>query len=417
MDELPVEMLIEIFNHLSDPTSLTEVSSYIKAVATTKIRNIHLKVSTEPVDRLLFMRNALDDFRGLRKMRLEISGDVNNAEKAQFLAHFHTRITSLTMQEMSFLNLYFEDGAVTYDSLESLTLDRCDLATSSNEVAHFIIDCCPQLKNLTINECPGLEIDSLNFIGERLHQTNIESLQLNPSYAYFDVPRDKIRPHWSIDKLKELSIRSKFTIIQKNFILKLIGVRNENLHTFELIAELEFDEPLVSKIVANYPNLTKLSIGKGCNVVTNQDFVTICNTYPNLNAFEFHFHHSESFHARELRLNESITDLTLGITLPITHDNLFAIGKCLPNVARLNIIRYHPSSTSTQQTFLNEIANAFTKITYLVFQRTGSNENLKFSAIKKKVAAEKNDKRIRDLNEIKTTSSNSVDQKLTVNRS
>lgn len=403
MDDLPVELLLEIFNHLSDPTSLTEVSSFIREVATSKIRDIYLKIVDEPVDRILFMRNALDAFRGLKQMRLKIRNDENNCEKASFLTHFHDRLTRLSMEQMTFLNIYFDDAEVTYDILESLKLDRCDLSTSSNEVAHFIIHSCPKLKNLTISDCPGFEIDSLNEIGENLHKTNIETLHLMPSYAYFDVPRDKIRPFWTIGKLKELSIRSKFTIVQKNFILKLIGTGSEHLVKLELIAELEFDEPLVSKIIQNYPNLNVLSIGKGCNVVTNQDFVQICNTYQNLNALEFHFRHSENFNPQDLRINKSISELTLGLTLPITSDNLNKIGKSLPNVTHLNIIRYHPSSSSSQQSFLSEVANAFTRLTYLVFRRTGSNENLKFSAIQKKV--EKNDSKIRDLNEIKNKSS------------
>lgn len=399
MDELPVELLIEIFNHLSDPTSLVEVSPFIKDVVTTQIRKIHLKLTDENVDRLLMMKNVLGDFRGLKTIRLEIANDVNNHQKAEFYQRFFEKVTKLSLQEMTFLNLYF-DSKVTY-ALESLTLVKCDLSTSSHEISHFVIDCCPNLKSLTIDECSGMEMDSLNYIGENLHQTNIEQLQLMPSYVYYDVLHQHINPHWSIEKLKSLTIRSKFTIIQKNFILKLLGKHSERLETFELIAELEFDERLTSLIINKFPSLKKLSIGKGCNIIKNEDFVTICNSYQNLKAFEFHFSHSEKmFDHRNLQRNKSINELTLGITLPITAENLKKIGESLPNVTHLNIVRYHPPSPSSQN-FLNEITRAFPRISFLEFQRTGSNENIKFSAMKDKLVSQMNDKKIRDLNEIK----------------
>lgn len=399
MNELPVELLLEIFDHLSDPTSLVEVSPFIRDVVTTQIRKIHLKLADESVDRLLMMKNVLGEFRGLKKIRLEITKDVNNQEKAAFYQEFYEKVAKLSLKDMTFLNLYF--GSQITSTLESLSLIKCDLSTSSQDISQFVINSCPNLKSLTIDECSGMEMDSLNYIGENLHRTKIEHLNLMPSYVYFDVLHQHIHPHWSIEKLKTLSIRTKFTIVQKNFMLKLLGKQSDVLETLELIVEMEFDQNLTSIIVNKFPNLKRLSIGKGCNIIKNEDFVTICNSYQNLKAFEFHFNHNEkNFDTRGMRTNKSITELTLGITLPITAENLKKVGECLPNVTHLNIVRYHPPSTSSQD-FLNDITQAFPRISFLEFQRTGSNENIKFSAMKEKLVSEINDMNIRNLNEIK----------------
>lgn len=174
--------------------------------------------------------------------------------------------------------------------------------------------------------------------------------------------------------------------MKKNFVKNVIGRRSENLKTLELIATLDLGEPLIPRIIQNYPNLEKLAIGKGCTMVRNEDFSNLCNFYKKLHTLEFHFAQSEvGLDLRNLQRNNSISELTLGLTKNISMANVTYIAKCLPNVSRLNIVLYF-LSTSNQE-FLTFITTIFPKIQHLEFKRTGMSENMKFTAIKDEIDA------------------------------
>lgn len=280
---------------------------------------------------------------------------------------------------MTFLNPFFLLENV-FHNLTSLTVENSDLSSSSNELTAFILNCCPKLTNLTITGCSGLDIDALENLGRNLNQTNIENFKLLPTYSYFDVTQEILtNQHWTIENLRLLSIRSKLVVMKKNFVQHLIGRRSEKLKVLELIGSLDLGEFLVPKIMLNYPNLEKISIGKGCSVVRNGDFSNISNYYKNLKSLEFHFAQSEEdLDLKSLERNESLLELTLGLTNNISMDSLAIISKCLCNVERLRIVLYY-MSTSNQE-FLTNITKIFPKIIHLEFQRTGMSENIRFSA-------------------------------------
>jgi hypothetical protein len=283
------------------------------------------------------------------------------------------------LREMTFLNPYFDNHSEILEKLESLTIENSDLTSCSAQISHFIIDCCPNLRHLTIKSCSGMEIESLNYIGQNLSRTSIEHFHLLPTYSYFDVP--PVDLPWSIENLRTLSVRSKLVVMKKNFVRNLIARRNSNLKTLELIAELDLGESLTERIIRNYPNLESLSLGKGCNYIKNEDFSNFCNFYRNLRKFEFHFSQSDNpLDLRSLQTSPSITELSIGLTKNITQSNLVAIAKNLPNVSRLNVTLYFLSSSN--QEFLTLITKLFPNIRQLEFQRTGMSENMKFSAIK-----------------------------------
>lgn len=387
MEDLPEEIVANIFSYLTDGTSAiraSQVCTFFKLVATTQIRKINVNLSTEKTFEILRIQDALDEFRALKKLQLEVSFDVNNLPKCKFCHRFNKILWHLTLREMTFLNPFFDNGHITFDQLNTLIIESSDMTSCSSQLSQFILELCPKLKNLTISGCSGLEIDALNYLGSRLIFTDIEKFELLPTYSYFDNATPTEENFWTIDKLKTLSIRSKLVVMRKNFVRNVIGRRNENLKTLELIATLDYGEPLAPKIIQNYPNLEKLALGKGCTIVRNEDFLLLCNFYQKLKSLEFHFAQSDfELDLRSLQKNESITELALGLTKNVTPANVSVIAKCLPNVTRLSIVLYY-LSTSNQE-FLSFIMTIFPRITYLEFQRTGMSENMKFTAIQNEI--------------------------------
>lgn len=381
MEELPEELIANIFSYLPDPIVASQVCSYFKLVATTQIRSINVKLSSEKSDQIKLISESLSEFRALKKLKLICNFDVNNLGKSEFCNRFSDKLTCLVLREMTFLNPFF-DRPNTFSNLLTLTIENSDLSSCSNLISHFILRCCPKLKNLTISGCSGLEMESLNCIGQNLDQTSIDNFQLFPTYSYFDVSETASTDHhWKIEKLQTLSIRSKLVVMKRNFVRNVIGSRNESLKTLELIAELDLGEPLVAKIIQNYPNLTKLSLGKGCSMVKNEDFSNLCNFYKQMKSFEFHFSQSDTeLELKNLRKNESIIDLTIGLTKNISMENVASIARCLPKVNRLSIVLYYFSSSN--QEFLTLITKIFPNVQHLEFQRTGMSENMKFTAIR-----------------------------------
>lgn len=379
IDELPIEIMAQIFSLIEDPITASQVSLHFHLVATTHIRSVCLKLSTEKSAEIVRKQSALEDFAALKRLKLEIVYDVNNVEKSGFFNRFRDKLTHLVLREMTFLNPFFDHQHEIFENLKSLHIENSDLTSCSSQISHFIINCCPNLRNLTIKTCSGLEIESLNYIGQNLNKTCVEHFHLLPTYSYFDV--SPVDSPWTIENLKTLSIRSKLVVMKKNFVKNLISRRNEKLKTLELIAELDLGESLTEKIIRNFPNLENLSLGKGCNFIKNEDFSNLCNFYQKLRKFEFHFSQSDNpLDLRGMSKNFSITELTIGLTKNITASNLTAIAKNLPNITRLNVILYYLSKSN--QEFLTSITKMFPNIKQLEFQRTGMSENIKFSAIK-----------------------------------
>lgn len=385
MENLPEELIAKIFSYLSDKIPLSQVCLYFKIVAATQIRLIDVKLSSEKCHEIRSLQDALDEFHALKKLRLELSFDVNNDGKLKFCNHFSSKLSSLRLREMTFLNPFFDEHH-SFDSLTSLTIENSDLSSSSNEIAYFLLNCCPKLKHLTIGGCSGFDIDALDKIGQNLNQTMIEDFRLLPTYSYFDLSQQETtnNQNWTIENLKALSIRSKLVVMKKNFVKHLIGTRSNKLQTLELIASLDLGENLVSKIIQNYPNLRKLSLGKGCTMLRNEDFTNLCNFYKNIKSLEFHFMHSDDdLNLRNLEENLSIRELTLGLTSNISLESLATISKCLSKVEHLNIVLYFLSSSN--QEFLTLITKMFPNVKQLEFQRTGMTENMKFSTIKNEI--------------------------------
>ena len=386
IEELPEELLAEIFQYLTDPITASQVCSYFYIVATTQVRSIKIKLSSEKIGEITKMKQILEEFRALKKMKLDVSFDVYNIEKSRFCFRFSDKITSLVLKEMTFLNPFIiTQPNLSFTNLTTLKLKNSDLSSCSSQICDFILHCCPQLKNLIISGCSGLEIESLNSIGKNLNRTQIENFQLLPTFSYFDVsPTTSAESCWTIENLKTLSIRSKLVVMKKNFVKNVIMQRSEKLTTLELIAELNLGESLASKIIENYPNLEKLSLGSGCTQISNEDFSNLCNFYQKLKSFEFHFSRCDfNLDLKNLRRNESIVSLKLGMTKNVTLENLATIAKCLPNVSRLNITLYCISS-STQE-FLSFVIKMFPNVQHLEFQRTGKSDNMKFTAIKEEI--------------------------------
>lgn len=381
MANLPEELVAKIFSYLENPITVSQVCSYFKLVAVSQSRRMNLRIANDSAEQITALEKALIDFKALRELKIEIQFDTNNEYKAKFINRFCDKITHLSLRELTFLNPFFAQRDVIFSNLTSFSIENSDL-TSSDQLPHFILRCCPKLKYLTLSGCSGLEIDSLEEIGRNLNQTPIEHFHLLPTYSYFDCAQaSSPYEHWTIDRLKTLSIRSKLVVMKKNFVKNVLGRRNENLRTLELIAELDLGENLAPKIIQNYPNLRNLSLGRGCTVLRNEDFTLLCNFYKNLRSLEFHFAISdECLDLRALEKNESIKDLTIGLPKNVTDENIMKIARCLPNVSRLSVVLYY-LSTSNQE-FLTLIMNLFPRLQHIEFQRVGMSENMKFSAIR-----------------------------------
>jgi uncharacterized protein YjbI with pentapeptide repeats len=380
MENLPEEILAEIFSYLDGLELITasRVCSLFKLVITTHTRTVKVKLSNEK--RFENILKSLEDFPSLRKLRLEIMFDVRNIEKSNFCNQFRDKLTDLKLSEMTFLNPFFDNPDISFCNLKSLSIENSDLSTCSSEFSRFVLR-CSKLKKLTINGCSGLEIDSLNFLGQNLDQTKLEEFNLFPTYCYLDVP---VGQYWRIENLTSLSVRSKLIVMKKNFAKNLIGSKSIKLKTLELVAEVDAGEGLVTTIMSNFPNLEKLSLGKGCSQVKNEDFSTLCNFYSRMKSLEFHFSHSHTeLDLRSLQKNEQICELTLGLTRNITTDNLKTISKNLPNLTRISIVLY--CHMTPNQHFLCLFRKVFPKVIHLDFQRTGMSENMKFTSIHEEV--------------------------------
>lgn len=380
MEQLPEELLAKIFSYLDGFASIaaSQVCSLFKLVAVTQIRSIDLKICNE--NQIGTIANSLKEFFAIRKLKLEISYDIQNIEKSQFCNQFSDKLSNLTLREMTFLNPFFDNTDISFSNLTTLSIENSDLSSSSSELSEFILR-CPQLKKLTISGCSGLEIEALDYLGQRIGTyTQLEEFNLFPTYCYFDVSHSSSNYYWTIDKLTTLSVRSKLVVMKPNFVRNLIGNRSDNLKSLELVGDLDAGEHLVTRIINNFPNLEKLSLGKGCSTLTNDDFTTLCNYYSKMTTLEFHFSPSDlRLDLRSLRKNSSITELMLGLTKDITIDNLMTISKNLPNICRLSIVLYY-LSTSNQE-FLTIVTKVFPKVQHLEFQRTGMAENMKFTSI------------------------------------
>lgn len=162
MEELPEELIEKIFSYLVDPITAAETCSYFKLVATTQIRAIQIKLSSEKSDQIRFKQDALEEFRALKKLKLEVSFDVNNVEKSKFCNRFRDKLVHLVLREMTFLNPFFDNRDISFSNLTTLAIENSDMSSCSDQISHFVLKCCPQLKNLIITGCSGLEIDSLN---------------------------------------------------------------------------------------------------------------------------------------------------------------------------------------------------------------------------------------------------------------
>jgi hypothetical protein len=321
----------------------------------------------------------LKSFKGLKELYVKLEFDVNIAEKADFCAIHSNKITHLILSDFSFLNPFFDKLNVNYSNLDTLIIENSDLTSSSDNLPDFILKSCSNLKNLKISGCSGLEIDSLNAIGQNLCNTKIQKFELHPTYSYFDMSAQNNRDEsWTIENLHTLSVRSTLVVMKKNFLRCMLG--NERtfpkMKTLELIAELNFGNNFISVLTKQFPNLECLSIGKGVMDVHNQDFLTICNQYKSLRALEFHFiHQDEPLDLRYLKINQCITKLTIGLTKEISHADLQKISKCLPKLTHLSVILYYliPSNKD----YLEQLIKTFSTVKQICFSHIGMLNKIK----------------------------------------
>lgn len=383
MQQLPLEILIEIFNYVPEMIlNLSRVSKYFREIATNQIKRVELCLEQEAESEILAISDEMRNFKTTINLKLKLAFDVNIAEKAELCAIHSDKIQTLIFSEFSFLNPFFDQYDVFYDQLESLEILNCDLTSSSNELSNFVLKSCVNLKNLTICGCSGMEIDELNKIGRELSNTKIEKLQLHPTYSYFDMSSSAHNDEsWTIENLKMLSVRSKLVVMKKNFVKNMLSTRNRqkfpNLKKLELIAELDCGTNFVPSLIYQFPNLENIAIGKGVVLVRNNDFSLICNQYKNLRSLEFHFVQKDEQLELKHRLlkNDKLTDLTIGITKNIiTTEHLDRISKSLPNLRKLKLIVYYLISDS--KLFIQQIIKIFPQIKELNFSHIGQLENI-----------------------------------------
>lgn len=358
------DVLIIIFNYV--PEMIFEISQVCKLfnqIVTNRIRQIKLSLNQnnpEDVSEKLATLN-------INSIKLSMSYDQFIEEKSVFCNQFSEKITSLILRHMTFLNPIFEKS---FNNLDELIIYKCDL-TSCTNFSEFIIVGCKVLTNLKIIGCSGLDIEELNSLGKQLYKTNIIHIKLKPNYSYFDVPQSvNEKEYWTIEKLKTLSIRSKLVVMKKNFIRNVFAKRSENLRKLELIADIDFGEQLITRIIQNYPKLEYLAIGKGCSIVKNDDFLTLCNHYKNLKSLEFHFsNQDDSLDLSSLEQNESIRELCLGINKNVSAGHLALISQKLPNIGKLQIIQYNMQNVDKAKE--NTIVSIFSNVKHIELHEPG----------------------------------------------
>lgn len=369
MEKLPPEILITIFNNdklqeIKALIAISKVCKYFKDIIFNLTRKISINFGSS--DKIIEISQQFENFTGLKIVQLEISFDAHLIEKAKFCRRHSSKITQLTLNEITFLNPVLDHRG--FDNLTSLKIHKCDLASCSQTLADFIIF-CPKLKHLTISICDGLDIDSLNSIGRQLHKTQIENFELFPTYSYCDTQNDT--QFWRIDKLKAFSVRSsskEIVVMKKNFVKIMLGrMICENLHKLELIAELNFgDNNFVPFLINHFPNLETLLLGRGISSMKNQDFVNICNDFKNLKTLEFHFVHHDEVMLTHLQKNLTIIELTLGLSKDISIQDLKIIAGRLPNLQKVSVIIYNISRDTNE--YLKQLTNIFPIVQ---FQKTG----------------------------------------------
>jgi len=380
MENLPIELLIYIFNYVPNHIiSISQVCRYFNSIATEQIRKVSINFNRECEKHIENVSKHLETFKGLKALDVKFEFDVNIAEKADFCAIHSNKITHLILSDFSFLNPFFDRLNVNYSNLKTLIIENSDLTSSSDDLPDFILKSCSNLKNLKISGCSGLEIDSLNKIGQNLCNTEIEKLELHPTYSYFDMSTQNNRDEsWTIENLNTLSVRSKLVVMKKNFVRNMLGNKRKfpKMRKLELIAELNFGNNFISVLTQQFPNLDCLSIGKGVMDVHNQDFLTICNQYKSLRALEFHFiHQDEPLDLRYLQINQCITKLTIGLTKEISHADLQKISKCLPNLTHLSVILYY--LISSNKDYLEQLIKTFSNAKQICFSHIGMLDKIK----------------------------------------
>jgi hypothetical protein len=376
MDKIPPEIFIKIFCYVRDINDLIATSNTCKRfneIISNHIKNLSIcfgeNATKEEIETA--SREIQANFSSIKSINLQVTQDVWLEEKTKFIETYSENITQLTIKHMSFLNTIFD--LRTFHNLAKLHVDKCDLTSSSRELIDFILQGCINLKHLCISSCDGLDVDSLSNLGKQLNQTKIETFELLPSFAYYDIPGNG-GDYWRIENLKTLSVRSsnnEVVVMKKGFVRKMIG-RDvcENLTKLELAAEINYGENLVPLIANNFPNLITLVLSRGASAITNQDFVTICNRLKNLKKLEFHFlNDDKDLKMQLLKRNLSIEELTLGLTNDFSIDNFKAIQKCLSSLKNLSVIHYNFKS-STSQEYFQKISKIFPN-NLVQFQRTG----------------------------------------------
>lgn len=272
----------------------------------------------------------------------------------------------MTLKEVSFCNRFFEMSSASLSGLKSLTLDECDLSSSSHIFANFVVS-LPGLKNLTMTCCSGIYLDSLNYIGSQLGNTCIKHFTFSPTYSYYNILKYDPQHDWNFGNLESFVIRSKLVVIMKKCVMNILGIRSNNLKVLELIGEIDLGENITQKIIDNYPNLEVLALGKGCSKVRNNDFNIICNNYGNLKQFEFHFKEEDELDTFTIEKTErSIEILTLGLT---KDSSIQDIGLYFPKVRELKVILYFKPQSNKD--FVDNIIKNLPHIEVLEYQVPG----------------------------------------------
>lgn len=250
--------------------------------------------------------------------------------------------------------------------LKSLTLDECDLSSSSHIFANFVVS-LPSLKNLTMSCCSGIYLDSLNYIGSLLGNTCIKHFTFSPTYSYYNILKYDQQYDWNFENLESFVIRSKLVVIMKKCVMNILGTSSKCLKVLELIGEIDLGENITQKIIDNYPNLEVLALGKGCSKVKNNDFNRICNNYGNMKQLEFHFTEEEEMNKFNFEKKERyIETLTLGLTKDISIQDL---GLYFPNVRELKVILYFKPQSNKD--FVDKIIKNLPQIEVLEYQVPG----------------------------------------------